>query len=296
MMGVAVDVSHSGMQVRTGDGVELAVQVAGEGPPVVLANGIGVRHPGWARYIAHLQRRHRVICWDYRGIGGSGTDARRVGFAMSRHGWDALEILDALGEDRAAVVGWSMGVPVALEMIRAAPRRITHFAALFGAPGRPFRAGFPLPLGLAAEGVAAFSSRVTGPAQAVMDLAAGLPKLTHAALAALRFTSWDVDRDLFAADVASVAGAPKDAYFRTMQALASHDASDLLPRISCPTLVVGGGRDWLTPPAASRRMAAAIPGARLLLLPRASHFGLIEEPEVVLDALDVLLAQSPPGE
>ncbi|MFH1529319.1 MAG: alpha/beta fold hydrolase [Pseudomonadota bacterium] len=289
----AADLPLETHRIRAGDGVTLSVQVAGEGPAVVLANGIGVRHPGWARFVTHLRRRRRVICWDYRGVGGSAADARRTGFAMSRHGWDALEILDALGEERAAVVGWSMGVPVGLEMIRAAPRRVTHFAALFGAPGRPFRTGFPLPIGLAVEGVAAISFRVTRPSQAVMDLAARFPRLTHAALATLRFTGRDVDRDLFAADVESVAGAPKDAYFRTMLALARHDASDLLPGIAIPTLVVGGGRDWLTPPAASRAMADAIPGARLLLLPEATHFGLMEQPEAILAAVDALLAQSP---
>ena len=191
------------------------------------------------------------------------------------------------------MVGWSMGVPVGLEMIRAAPRRVSHFAALFGAPGRPFRTGFPLPVALAVSGFAAVSSRMTRPVQAVMDLAAAFPRLTHAALSLPRFTGWDVDRELFAAQVDSVAGAPKDAYFRTMQALARHDASDLLPKITCPTLVVGGGRDWLTPPAASRAMADAIPGARLLLLPEATHFALIEQPEAVLAAVDGLLAQSP---
>jgi pimeloyl-ACP methyl ester carboxylesterase len=287
------DVPHEPRRIRTGDGVDLAVQVAGEGPPVVLANGIGVRHPGWSRFVEHLRRRHRVICWDYRGIGGSETDARKAGFAMSRHAWDALEVLDALGEDRAAVVGWSMGVPVALEMIRAAPKRITHFGALFGAPGRPFHAGFPMPVAAAVAGVAAFSARVSRPANLVLGLATTFPRLAHAALAVPRFTGWDADKEIFAADVASVAGAPKDAYFRTMVALARHDASDLLARIACPTLVIGGGRDWLTPPAASQAMADAIPGARLLLLPDATHFGLIEQPEAVLAAVDGLLAQSP---
>ena len=60
----------------------LAVQVAGDGPAVVLANGIGVRHRGRARFTAHLRRAHRVICWDYRGIGGSATDSGRAGFAI----------------------------------------------------------------------------------------------------------------------------------------------------------------------------------------------------------------------
>lgn len=279
-------------RVRTGDGVGLSVQIAGAGPPVLLANGIGVRHPGWARFVEHLRSRHRVICWDYRGIGGSTVDARRTGFAMSRHAWDALEILDALGEEQAAVVGWSMGVPVGLEMIRAAPRRVTHFAALFGAPGRPFHAGFPVPVALAAVGFAHFSARCHRPAQAVLDLATAAPTLTHGALALTRFAGWDAERDLFDANVASVAGAPRDAYFRTMVELARHDASDLLPTITCPTLVMGGGRDWLTPPAASKAMADAIPNARLVLLKKATHFGLIERPEIVFRELDDLLTRS----
>jgi len=143
-----------------------------------------------------------------------------------------------------------------------------------------------------AEGVARFSARCSRPAQAVLSLATAAPTLTYGALALTRFSGWDVERDLLDADVASVAGSPGDAYFRTMIALARHDASDLLPTITCPTLVVGGGRDWLTPPAASKAMADAIPNARLVLLKKATHFGLIERPAVVFRELDDLLARS----
>ncbi|MBM4371713.1 MAG: alpha/beta hydrolase [Deltaproteobacteria bacterium] len=285
---------HEVRVVRARDGQVLAAQVAGEGPAVLLANGIGVRAPGFARFVERLRRRHRLILWDYRGIGGSRVPGDRGDLSMGRHALDALDLLDALGEDRAAVVGWSMGVPVGLEMIRVAPTRVAAFAALFGSAGPAFRAGFPPVVARGLEGVVRLCAREPRPSQAVMDLAAAFPGLTHRVLSAIRFTGQDSDRALFAADVESVASAPREAYFRTLAALARHDARDVLPRVRCPALVIGGGRDLLTPPAASRAMAEAIPGARLLILPRATHFGLLEEPGPVLDALEELLGSDPP--
>jgi predicted alpha/beta hydrolase len=69
------ELSFEQHRVRTDDGVSLSVQVTGEGPPVLLANGIGVVRPGLDFLAAHLAPHHRVICWDYRGAGASRLEA-----------------------------------------------------------------------------------------------------------------------------------------------------------------------------------------------------------------------------
>src|SRR5512137_1739492 len=86
-------------RVTTDDGVELAVQVAGRGPAVLIGNGIGVTSPGLDLLVDHLRPRHRVITWDYRGTGASTVPHRHVELSMQRHARDALEALDALGEE-----------------------------------------------------------------------------------------------------------------------------------------------------------------------------------------------------
>ena len=66
------------------------------------------------------------------------------------HAQDALHLLKEEGADRAAIVGWSMGVQVGLEVFRAAPERVASLAMLNGVAGRPWDYVFNLNLGGAA--------------------------------------------------------------------------------------------------------------------------------------------------
>ncbi|MBN1947055.1 MAG: alpha/beta hydrolase [Bradymonadales bacterium] len=287
---MAIPYKH--LQIRTDDGVQLAVQSVGSGPPILMANGIGVRFTGLRPVVERLWPDHRVILWDYRGIGGSRLNHARVDLSIQRHARDGLAILDRLGIDRAVVLGWSMGVPVGLEMIRLASERVAGYGALFGAPGKPFKAGFPLPVALGIQALFRLSQTVPIPAQLLLDLGVALPRVTFALLSAIRFVGRDADREVFEQNVRGIAQVPKRPYFQTMVGLASHDARDVLGRVRCPVLVVAGTRDWLTPPSAAREMAQAIPDAELLLLRGATHFGLIEKVEVLMEAIARLLERS----
>lgn len=276
-------------EVATDDGVTLSAQSAGEGPPVLLGNGIGVTAPGLDYLAFHLLARHRVIAWDYRGIGRSRLNGRRVDVRVRRHAQDALQVLEALDAPRAAVLGWSMGVPVGLEMLRAAPGRVAAFGALFGAPGQPFRAAFPRPFSDVVHGVIRLSTGAPLPAQALLRLGATVPPIAWAICSTLGFVGRDARPEIFHADVRSTTEAQKRHYFRTMWDLVRHDARDVLPTIRCPVLVVCGGKDWVTPPEAAREMALMTPGARLVELPEASHFGVIEYGPELWDPVDDLL-------
>ena len=69
----------------------------------------------------------------------------------------------------------------------------------------------------------------------------------------------------------------------------THDATDLLPSVRVPTLVVAGERDLFTPLARSEEMAKAIPGAELLVLQGGSHAALVEQPETIGAAVEKFL-------
>jgi pimeloyl-ACP methyl ester carboxylesterase len=265
--------------VQTDDGVTLHFQTVGQGPAIVFGNGIGVRYPGALRQMEALRDAYRVICWDYRGIGQSVMPDPEGDVSMPRHARDILAILDHLGIDRAIFVGWSMGLQVSLEAIRLQPERIAGLVALLGTYGKPFRTAFPTPVGESLEGLFRLLHRYPAVAQGALDLAVALPEVAFALLSRLLFVGADADREVFAANVRSVAGVEKRLYLRTMLALAAHDASDVLPTVRCPTLIVCGERDHLTPPRVARQMADAIAGAEYREVPRGTHFALIEQPE-----------------
>jgi len=81
------------------------------------------------------------------------------------------------------------------------------------------------------------------------------------------------------------------AFLRQQNAILKRpDGRPDLPRIACPALILCGRQDALTPPALSREMAEAIPGARLVELDECGHLASLEQPEAVNDALEEWLA------
>ncbi len=284
----------------TRDGACLRYQTFGQGPAVVIANGIGVIYLGVMRQIQALQGAgYRVICWDYRGIGHSTLPRPGGDLSMSRHAQDAFELMDHLGEERAVFLGWSMGVQVALEAIRLQPARVVGYVGLFGAHSNPFACGLPRPLSRAVEAVFAFGRRNPWVADGLLGVAAQLPRTTFLVCAALTFVGRDADRRVYHADVQAYAGHDKVNYFDTMFALMAHDARDVLPRISCPALIVSATRDWICPPKVGREMAERIPGAVYREVQGGSHFSLIEQVALVngwvLDLVARAHAGAPPA-
>ena len=73
------------------------------------------------------------------------------------------------------------------------------------------------------------------------------------------------------------------------------DSTDLLPQIQCPTLLLVGEEDQITPPADAQLMAEPIPNARLVTIPHAAHLSNMEQPETFNQAL-VTFLESLPGE
>jgi pimeloyl-ACP methyl ester carboxylesterase len=268
--------------VVTDDGVQLLYQTFGQGPPVVFANGIGVRYPGAIQQIEALRGSYRVICWDYRGMGQSVMpDPAHGDVSMARHAIDSLVLLDHLRIDAALFIGWSMGVQVALEVIRRKPERVAGFVALLGSYGKPFSTGFPSAATLAIKQMFHLLHRHPRLMQFAVNVAVAFPRAAFAALSALSFVGPDADPEVFAANVLSMAGVDTPLYLRTLLALADHDALDVLPRVRCPSLIICGERDYLTPPKVARHMADSIPNGAYKEVSRGTHFALIEQPELV---------------
>jgi pimeloyl-ACP methyl ester carboxylesterase len=82
-----------------------------------------------------------------------------------------------------------------------------------------------------------------------------------------------------------------EAFKRQQAALMGRpDSRPLLPTITCPTLVVVGREDALTPPALAEEIAAGIPGAKLEVIPDCGHLSTLERPEAVNRAMRAWLA------
>jgi pimeloyl-ACP methyl ester carboxylesterase len=280
---------------RAPDGTRIAWSSAGKGrPAVLLADGIGCAGYIWRRLAPALARERRVVHWNYRGHGRTAAPRDPTQVSVERCVDDLLAVLDAAREDRAVLAGHSMGVQIALEAHRRAPERVAGLVLLCGAPGRlleafhdsaVMRTVFPWVRALFERWPQAASAgfRTAVASEAAIEYALAFEvnrALVHRADLQRYF------RDLGQVDPAL--------FVRLLDSAAAHDASDHLPEVRVPTLVVAGERDAFTPMRLSVKMHEAIPGSAFVVLPGGTHMGPLECPELVEDAVRRFLAEQLP--
>lgn len=153
------------MSVRTvaSDGLAIAVESVGSGPPIVFAHGLSGTRRGTLAQLAPLAGRYRVVAYDQRGHHGSTPVTDPAGYDPRRMAEDMTAVLDALGIARAIVGGESMGAATALLFALAHPDRVERLlitAPAFGDEPNPERQRLrDMGGALAALGMDAFLAR-----------------------------------------------------------------------------------------------------------------------------------------
>jgi pimeloyl-ACP methyl ester carboxylesterase len=235
-------------------GCQLSYSVAGNGPPVLFIQGVGVHGSGWRPQIAELAADHTCICFDNRGIGKSQPVG--AGVTVLQMAEDALAILDAARIPTAHVVGHSLGGPVAMQLALNARQRVKSLSLLCTFSGG--RTAAPLTprmiwLGLRAR-VGTRAMRRAGFLKLVLPPAAKGDALALA--------------ELFGHDLAD----QPPIVSAQLRALRSTDLSGRLPELAgLRTLVVSAAHDPIAPPSAGRALSEGLVGSRYFEVAGASH-------------------------
>jgi YbgC/YbaW family acyl-CoA thioester hydrolase len=255
-------------QRLTVNGVNLAVDLRGEGPAILFVHGYPLDRTIWRDQIDALHGYHRIAP-DLRGMGQS--DAPDLGYGMSIYADDLAALLDTLGVGQVILCGLSMGGYVIFDFLRRWRQRVRALI-LVGtqaeADGIEARR---------ARDAAAAIAREHG-AEAIADTM--LPKLLSSATSGHAPEVVDRVRRM-------IAGTPVPGIVGALASMRDrHDSTGLLPTLAgLPTLVIVGGDDAVTPPEVARRMAGAIPGARLVIIPNAGHLPTVERPSETTGAI-----------
>lgn len=250
------------VQRITVNGVNLAVEVRGEGTPILFIHGYPLDRTIWREQIEALDGFRRIAP-DLRGMGQS--DAPDLGYSMAVYAADLAALLDVLGVDGVVLCGLSMGGYVALEFFRQRPARVQGLILM------DTKAEADTPEIRRSRDAAASTAKERGPA-AIAD--AMLPKMLAAGTIAARPEIAERLRAL-------IAGLPVAGLVGALAAMRDREGSEeLLETLAgVPTLVLAGEADTLTTPAQARALADAIPGAKLAIIPGAAHLPPMEQPE-----------------
>jgi pimeloyl-ACP methyl ester carboxylesterase len=273
------------------DGTEIAYQRVGEGPPILLCNGLGGSWEAWSHQIQYFRNRYRILSWDYRGLYGSDTPASANALRIVDHARDALSLLEEEGAERAAIVGWSMGVQVGLEMFRAAPEKVASIAMLNGVAGRPW--DYVFNLSLVGRLLPPFLRTLRSAPRAIEALVRQATRLPDPGewLKRIGLTARTLDAQVVDELVDKLRMLDMDTFLRLLERMGEHDAWDLLSLIDVPVLIIAGSRDVLTPRSAAERMARRIRGSEIMIIPGATHYAALEYPEMINLRLEKFLRE-----
>lgn len=257
-----------GVSRMTVNGVSLAVERRGEGPAVLFVHGYPLDRTMWAHQLAHLDGCQRIAV-DLRGFGLS--DAPDLGYSLPTYADDLAALLDALQVDDVVLCGLSMGGYVAFEFLRRYRERVRGLVLM------DTRAEADSPDMRRARDQQIALARDQGAAAIAESMVARL--LSPDTLRRNPMLVEQVRAMMVATPVPGIVGALAAMRDRP-------DSSTLLGSLGgLPTLVLVGEQDQMTPPSVHEAMVAAIPEAKLAVIPGAGHLPPLEMPEAVTHVL-----------
>jgi pimeloyl-ACP methyl ester carboxylesterase len=236
------------------NGIRIWYAVFGQGAPVVLLHGGLANSNYWGNQVPVLARNYRVVVMDSRGHGRSTRDERPYGYDLMAS--DVIGLMDFLKLPQAAIVGWSDGAILGLDIALHQPDRLSKLFA-FAANSDP-------------SGVADIS------ASPVFNAYIARAEKEYAALSPTP-TQYKAFLDQIS----------------HMWETQPHWTADDLKTITVPTWIVDADHDEAIKRENTELMATSIPNAGLLLQPEVSHFSFLQDPEQFTSDVMHFLAHVP---
>lgn len=262
-------------------GTTIAYAELGTGKPLVLLNGTASPMNEWDPLLLQsLAAHHRVIVIDYPGLGLSGPSPARWTFPRAAD-WIAEFIGAVAPEGRADVLGWSMGGFIAQQLAHRHLERVDHLILAATNPGGDAAVLGPEWVQQADSGGDLSDYLLTNYPPGRRAAGQRFLDRLDSAIASGAYPEETVPDGTARAMVRA-----EDPWLRSEANLRG------LRSIGTPTLVITGAEDVITPPVNSRRIARAIAGARLLLVPDAGHSFLFQEPRRTARTLHAFLTDS----
>jgi pimeloyl-ACP methyl ester carboxylesterase len=237
----------------------------------MLICGLGGHVVGWdVELVEALERETQLILFDNRGAGRS--DKPDIEYSIAMHADDAAGLLDAIGVEKASILGASMGGMIAQEFALRHPEKADALILCCTSPG---------------------SHRMAMPSQEVLETLATVDGLTPEEIARknrpLSFTqkfmdeNWDWLEEKMRRELAHPT--PAFSFKRQMGAAMQHNAYSRLPDITSPTMVMTGDVDILIPPENAELLASQVPGSVLKRYDGVGHAFMTEERDAVVKDL-----------
>ena len=264
--------------VETPSGVSLHYEETGSGRPVVFLHGWAMSARVW-RFQQELTGDRRLIFLDQRGHGQSSPGA---GYTIEDFAGDLVAFFEQTALSDAVLIGWSMGVQVALQAFPALRSRLAALVLVGGTPR--FTSTEDYPHGQAAVEVKGLNLRLRRDYQKTMgDFFRGM------------FAEGEMDKTQYQRIVHEIVMAGRspdpDTARQSLQILSVADLREGLPLVDRPVLLVHGEQDSICPASASAYMAQRLPMGELKVMQGCGHAPFMTRPEQFNELVREFLAR-----
>lgn len=264
------------MKFTRANGLTIAYEDRGSGPPLLLLHGFSLDHSMWAAQVAELERQYRLIVPDLRGLGK--TEAPSASISIEDMADDAAALLEALDIPAAAVAGFSMGGYILAQMLVRHPLKVraAAFVSTGGGnadPPEKQEARVKSMQYVIDEGTAAFAD-------------AFVPQLFAPAYAASHPDEVGQTQEV-------IEGQRPASIALLLDAMRQRgDVAYYLKDINVPCAVIGGEVDALVSAQIMRELHEILPGSTIDLIGGVGHMSPVEAPEKVSFALDQMMQRA----
>ncbi len=263
------------MEVVRTNGLEIAYERIGEGPPLLLVHGAAEDGRVWRPQLSALSDEFTVVAWDEPGAGCS-SDLPDT-FGLIDYATCLAALIETLALGPAHVAGLSWGGTVVQELYRHRPELIATLILVDTYAGWKGS----LPEDEVRARVAGARRMLAAPAEAFDPTLPGL-------------FAGDPPAELVAL-LQEIATAVRPEGLRSqLRAMAQADQRDLLPDIAVPTLLIWGELDARSPLSVARQFEQAIPDSTLVVIPECGHVSNLEQPEQFNTAVREFCRAHPP--
>ncbi len=263
---------ESSVTLRTSSGTSYEVSGNIDGPAVVFIHGLGLSHETWSTIAPCFNDRYRVVLFDLNGHGDS--DASTQTQTLSLFAEQLVDLLDELGIDRAAIIGFSLGGMINRRFALDYPERTGPLAILNSPHERDQEA-----------------QRLVEE-RAIQTSAGGIEATIDETLKRWFTPSFMKENSEIVSQVRSgVLSNDLNSYTQCRHVLAN-GVIELIrpdPPISVPALVMTCENDSGSTPDMANAIGQEIEGAEVIVVPDLKHLGLLEEPKIFITALQVFL-------
>jgi pimeloyl-ACP methyl ester carboxylesterase len=277
---------------KSADGTKIWYKSVGSGVPLVFCNGLGCSTFYWKHIHAHFKGKAQVVLLDWRAHGESKSPSSPDAMTIEHLTEDLNCVLNELKLKKAVLLGHSMGIQVLFDFYQNHPKRVMALIPCFGTFGNVMDTFYNLNISkYVFEVIYLFNHMFPKASLALGSLATknpfwyqigGLLQMLNPGLA---------DRKVLKEYLEHFTSIDPILLSKLTRSMQDYNAESILKTIKAPTLIVAGEKDQFTPVWLSKKMHRLIPRSELMIMKKATHVGLIEQPELINLRIEKFLAE-----